>query len=52
MNDQQVVKWELTPQEAQYIAELLNARPHGEVRGLIDKLTSQANRPQLEAVKG
>jgi len=41
-----MITWTVTEQEADYIMKCLNGRPHGEVRGLIDKLVAQANPAQ------
>lgn len=37
------MKLDVTVQELDYIFQVLNTRPHGEVRPLFDKLFAQAN---------
>lgn len=43
------LKFHFTPQEIDYIANVLSDRPYKEVRGLLDKIVSQANDKDLQS---
>ena len=45
------MKLDVTVQELDYIFQVLNTRPHGEVRPLFDKLFAQANSKENQDVR-
>lgn len=47
------IKWEVTPEEANYIIQCIRQRPHSECDELFKKLIAQANKPvELQVVEG